>query len=85
MIDTSWGVAFVLLSTLTNDRWCPVVALLDDMLTHLAQFVKKLSAYKIDTVEENDQNQRASVADLQHFDVDPDPTFKFHADPDPVL
>jgi hypothetical protein len=52
------------------------VALLDDMLTHLAKFVKKRVI---------DQNQRASVEDLQHLDVDPDPTFTFHADPDPVL
>ncbi len=44
------------------------MALLDDMLTHLAKFVKKLSAHKIDTVVKSD--------------VDPDPTFKFDADPD---
>jgi hypothetical protein len=27
----------------------------------------------------SDQNQQASVADLQHLDVEPDPTFKFDA------
>jgi hypothetical protein len=43
------------------------VALLDDMLTHLAKFVKKLSAHMIDT--------------LVKSDVDPDTTFKFDANP----
>jgi hypothetical protein len=63
------------------------VALLDDMLTHLAKFVKKLSAYKIHTVEESDRSKSAGqcCGFKQHFDVDLDPTFKFHADPDPVL
>ncbi len=42
------------------------MALLDDMLAHLAKFVKKLSAHMIDTVVKSD--------------LDPDPTFKFDAD-----
>ena len=66
MIDTAWSAALVLLSTLTNNRWCPIVALLDDMLAHLAKFVKKLSAHIIDTVVKSD--------------LDPDPTFKFDGD-----